>query len=82
MFVQYAVHHSSYILCHMLLVTFKILTGRPAGKRPLGRTILEWTLKRWVSMRVIGLILLGIGIIGEPCKCGIEPTGSISHGVS
>ena len=60
----------------------KILTDTHAGKRPLGRTILEWALKRWVSMRVIGLILLGIGIIGEPCECGIEPTGSISHGVS
>jgi hypothetical protein len=28
-----------------------------------------------------GLIWLKIGIIGRPCECGIEPPGSISHGV-
>ena len=32
-------------------------------------------------MRGIGLIRLRIGIIGEPCECGIEPPGPISHGV-
>ena len=33
-------------------------------------------------MWVIGLVQLRIGIIGEPCECGIEPSGSISHVVS
>ena len=47
-----------------------------------GRTILEWILKKLVSIRGIGLIRLRIGAIGIPRECGIEPLGSISHGVS
>ena len=68
--------------------TFKILTGKPTGKRPLGRPRRRWEynlkriLKKWVSVRGIGLIRSKQGLLKNPCECGIEPLGSISHGVS
>ena len=34
-----------------------------------------------IVIRGIGLIWVRIQIIGEPCECGIESLGSISHGV-
>ena len=67
---------------------FKILTGTPAGKRPLGRSRRRWednirmyfkemgmNTRNWVdSAQERGL--------ESPCECGVEPPGSISHGVS
>ena len=67
---------------------FKNLTGTPTGKRPLGRPRCRWEgnirtdLKRYVSIRGIGLIRLRIGNVRDCSKCGIEPPGSIDHGVS
>ena len=68
---------------------FKILTGKPTGKRPLERPRRRWEEyirmdleETGINYKLIGLIRLRIGIIGDPCECGIEPTGSISHGVS
>ena len=68
---------------------FKILTGKPTGKRSLGRPRCRWEDN-------IRMDLEGIGInagnwvdsaqdrnyLESPCECSIEPTGSISHGVS
>ena len=60
---------------------FKILAGKPTGKKPLGRPRCRWEDNiRMVSKEIgintrIGLIRLRIGIIGKPCKCGIEPRG-------
>ena len=67
---------------------FKIVIVNPIGKRPLGRPRHRWDgntkmdLKEIGTIRGIGLNRLRIGIIGESCECGIEPPGSISHGVS
>ena len=47
---------------------FKILIGKPTRKRPLGRP-----RRRWEDNIRMDL---------EECECGIEPPGSISHGVS
>ena len=44
------------------------------------RIILKWILKKLVSLRGIGLIRQKIELIGEPCKFGIESSGSIRHG--
>ena len=63
---------------------FKMLTGTPAGKRPLGRprrrseNTIRMDLKEKVSIREFGLIRLRMGHFER----GIEPPGSISHGVS
>ena len=69
--------------------TFKILTGKPTGKRPLGRP-----RRRWVDNIKMDLEEIGINTrnwvdsaqnrdyLESPCECGIEPPGSISHGVS
>ena len=67
---------------------FKMLTGKSTGKRPLGRPRRRWEdhiridLEEMVSIRGIGLIRLRIGMLESTCECGIEPQGSISHGVS
>ena len=45
---------------------FKILTGKPTGKRPLGRPRHRWEDNIRMNLEEIG----------------IEPMGSISHGVS
>ena len=66
----------------------KILTGKPTGKRPLGR---PW--RRWEDniRMVLEEICINAGNwvdsaqdrnYWSPCECDIEPTGSISHGVS
>ena len=48
--------------------SFKILTGKPAGKRPLGRPRRRWenNIRMDLEVRVIGLIRLRIEIIGDP----------------
>ena len=67
---------------------FKILTGKPRGKRPLGRPRRRWQenirmyLEEIGLIRGIGLIRSGYELLESPCECGIEPPGSISHGVS
>ena len=67
---------------------FKILTGKHTEKRPLGRPRSRWEedirmdLEEIGSMRGVGLIRLRIGLLESPWECGIEPSGSISHGVS
>ena len=59
---------------------FKILTGKPTGKRPLERPRRRWEDNIRMDLEEMG-IRLRIGIIRSPCECGIEPPGSISHGV-
>ena len=51
--------------------TFKILTGKPAGKKPLGRPSRRWEDNirmdlEEILMRGIEFIRLRIGIIGDP----------------
>ena len=66
---------------------FKVLTGKPT-RRPLGKPRRRWEdnismdLKEIGINTRIGLIRLRIGLLESPCHCGIEPPGSISHGVS
>ena len=67
---------------------FKILTGRPTGKRPLGRPRRRWVDKIRMNLKQMG-INAGNWVDSAKdrdywslCECGIEPPGSISHGVS
>ena len=67
----------------------KILTGKPTGKRSLGRP-----RRRWEDNIRMDLVEIGINAGNwvdsaqdrnywrTLCECGIEATGSISHGVS
>ena len=67
---------------------FKILTGKPKGKEPLGRPRRRWKDNITMDLEGIGI---NVGnwfdsaqdrnLLESPCECGIEPLGSISHGV-
>ena len=67
---------------------FKILEGKPTGKRPLGRPRHRWEDNIRMDLEEIG-INAGNWVDSSqdrnywraPCECGIEPPGSISHGV-
>ena len=62
---------------------FKILTGKPTGKRPLGRPRRRWEDNIRMDLEEIA-INAGNWVDSSqesPCECGIEPPGSISHGV-
>ena len=63
---------------------FRILTGKPTGNRPLGRPRRRWEDNIRMDLEEIGI---NAGNWDDsapetPCECGIEPPGSISHGVS
>ena len=67
---------------------FKILTGKPTGNRPLERPSRRWEDNIRMDLEEIG-ISAGNWVdsaqdrnLESPCECGIEPPGSISHGVS
>ena len=65
----------------------KILTGKPTGKRSLGTVRSRWEDNIRMNLKEICIntrntIRLRIGTIESACKCGIQPPGSISHGVS
>ena len=67
---------------------FKILTGNPTGKRLLGRRRRRWDDNIRMDLQEID-INAGNWVDSAqdrdywiPCECGIEPPGSISHGVS
>ena len=68
---------------------FKILTGKPTGNRPLGRPWCRWEDNIRVDLEEIG-ISAGNWVDSAqdrdysegPCEFGIEPPGSISHGIS
>ena len=65
--------------------SFKILTGKPTGKRLLRRPRHKYEDNIRMDFKEIG-INAGNWIDSAQdrnyCKCGIEPPGSISHGVS
>ena len=68
---------------------FKILTGKPSGKRPLGRPRRRWEANIRMDLEEIGIsagnwvdLAQDRNLLESTCECGIEPTGSISHGVS
>ena len=65
----------------------KYLTGTPTRKRPIGGPRLRWDHSIRMDLKEIGIntrnwVDSKIGIIRDPCEYGIEPPGSISHGVS
>ena len=63
-----------------------MLTGKPTGKRPLGRPRRRWDDNIRMDLEEIG-INVGNWVnsaqdrVKSPCEFGIEPSGSISHGV-
>ena len=59
----------------------KILTGKPTGKRPRRR----WEDNIRMDLQEIGINAgnwVDSDLLESPCECGIEPPGSITHGVS
>ena len=65
---------------------FKVLTGKPTGKGPLGRTRRRWEDNIRMDLEEIGIsagnwVDSAQELLESPCECGIEPPGSISHGV-
>ena len=60
-----------------------MLTGKLAGKRPLGRPRRRWEDNIRMDLTEIGVITRNwIDSTQEgPCECGIEPLGSINHGL-
>ena len=68
---------------------FKILTGTPTGKRPLGRSRRIWEDNIRMDIKEIGINTRNLVDSAQDrdywralVNCGIEPPGSISHGVS
>ena len=69
--------------------TFKILTGKTTGKRHLGRPRCRWEYNIRMDLEEIGInagnridLTEDKDLKEGPSECGIEPLGSISHGVS
>jgi hypothetical protein len=69
--------------------SFKILIDTPAGKSHLGRPRRRWEDNIRMDLEEIGIntrhwvdSAQDKGLLESPCECGIEPPGSISHGVS
>ena len=68
---------------------FEMLTGKPTGKRPLGRPRRRWEDNIRMDLEEIGInagnwvnSARDRNLLESPCECGIEPPGSVSHGVS
>ena len=68
---------------------FRTLTGTSAGKRPLGRPTRIWEDNIRMYLEEIGINTRNWvdsaqdkGLLESPCECGIQPLGSIRHGVS
>ena len=64
----------------------KMLTGKPTGKRPIGRPRRRWEDNIRMDLEEIGINAGNLVDSAQDreshCECGIEPPGSISHGVS
>ena len=67
----------------------KLLTGKPTGKRPLGRPRRRWEDNIRMDLEEIGInagnwvdSAQDRKLLESHCECGIEPPGSLSHGVS
>ena len=67
----------------------KILTGKPTGKTPLGRPRRRWEDNIRMDLEEIGISArnwvdsaLDRNYWRALVNCGLEPTGSINHGVS
>ena len=64
---------------------FKILTGSAKGMRPLGISRRRWKDNIRMDLKEIGINKrnwVDSAQDGEsPCECGIDPPGSINHGV-
>ena len=64
---------------------FKILTGKLTAKKSLGRNRRRWEDHIRMDLKEIGInTRFGSeqGLLESPCECGLEPPGSISHGVN
>jgi hypothetical protein len=65
-----------------------MLTGKSTGKRPLGRPRRRWEDNIRIDLEEIGInagnwvdSAQDMKLLENHCECGIEPPGSISHGV-
>ena len=59
-------------------------TGKPVGKKPLGRSSCRWEDNIRMYLKEIDNYTRNCVDSAQdrnPCECGIEPPGSISHGV-
>ena len=64
---------------------FSFLTGKPTGKRLLGRPRRRWEDNVRMDLEEISISAsnwVDSGLLESHCECGIEPPGSINHGVS
>ena len=64
---------------------FKIFTGKLTGNRSLGRPRRRWEDNVRMDLEEIGISARNWVDSAQDrnyCECGIEPMGSISHGVS
>ena len=67
---------------------FKILIGKSTGERPSGRPKHRWEdnirmdLKEICQFEELSWFDSRYGLLESHCECGIEPPGSISHGIS
>ena len=46
------------------------------------RTMSGWIVKKRVQYGELNSLATGYGLLESPCECGIEPSASISNGVS
>ena len=66
----------------------KIVTGKPRGRRLLGRPRGRWKEIIRLDLKEIGINTRNLVVSAEkelvrnPCEYGIEPSCSISHGLS
>ena len=60
---------------------FKILTGKPTGKMLLGRPKRRWEDNIRIYLKEIYINTRNWVDSAQDCECGIEPPGSIRHGV-
>jgi hypothetical protein len=67
---------------------FIILTGKFTGNRPLGRPRRRWEDNIKMDLKEIGINTKNMvnsaqdkDLLDSPCEFGIEPPGSISHGI-
>ena len=66
----------------------KLLAGKPTERRPLGRPRRRGKDNIRMDLEEIGINAgnwvdwVDSELLESPCECGVEPPGSIIHGVS
>ena len=64
------------------MLVVRNLKGKSTGKRPLGRPRRRWKDNIRMDLEEIGINAGNWVDSAQDRECGIEPQGSISHGVS